>query len=339
MNLDQIVLTGILGASALFFLVRVLAIIRGVRKGISEAWWDHPGTRIKNVVLDGIFQRKLYRERPAGILHAFIFWAFVFLFFSVVEIVVAGYIPGYTLPLGPLDGPLYLGQDLVAALGIVGVFMAIYRRTVSKPRRLMHEGNRAAIVMLLFILAILVSFLLYNAARIVQDPVAAMAPWRPVSGLLATGWSAAGWSGVAPALESVMWWVHILALFTFLAWFPYTKHSHILFAVFNVFLRKPEPAGAMRPVPAERAGTPGARSVRDLTWISLLNAFACTECGRCTDNCPAHESGAGMDPMHLMMGLRDAVLSREGGAPRAAAAVADGGVPGGEDLFLAVQSP
>lgn len=339
MNLDQIVLTGILGVSAFFFLIRVITIVRGVRKGLPETWWDHLGVRIKNVVLDGIFQRKLYRERPAGILHAFIFWAFVFLFFSVVEIVVAGYVPGYTLPLGPLDGPLYLGQDLVATLGIMGVFMAIYRRTVSKPRRLMHEGNRAAIVMLFFILAILVSFLLYNAARIVQDAAVAMATWRPVSGLLAKALSAAGWAGVAPGLESAMWWVHILVLFTFLAWFPYTKHSHIIFAVFNVFFRKPEPPGAMRPVPVERASSPGASTVRDLPWVSLLNAFACTECGRCTDNCPAHESGASMDPMHLMMALRDAVLSRGAATSRPAAAAADGGLPSGEALVPAVQSP
>ena len=338
MNLTQTILTGILGVSALFFLMRVVTIIRGVRKGMPEKWWDDLGVRIKNVILDGIFQRKLYRERPAGILHAFIFWAFVFLFFSVVEIVVAGYIPGYTLPLGPLDGPLYLGQDLVATLGIVGVFMAIYRRTVSKPRRLMHEGNRAAIVMLLFILAILVSFLLYNAARIIQDTTAAVAAWRPISGFLATLLTAAGWAGIAPALESAMWWVHILVLFTFLAWFPYTKHSHIIFAVFNVFFRKPEPAGAMRPVSAERADSPGAGTVRDLTWVSLLNAFACTECGRCTDNCPAHESGTAMDPMHMMMGLRDAVLAK-GGAASQGAGAADGGVSSEEDLFLAVQSP
>ncbi|HLE55317.1 MAG TPA: (Fe-S)-binding protein [Thermoplasmata archaeon] len=339
MSLDQILLTGILGVSTLFFLVRVLTIVRGVRKGLPEKWWDHFGVRVKNVVLDGIFQRKIYRERPAGILHAFIFWAFALLFFSVVEIVAAGYIPGYTLPLGPLNGPLSLGQDLVAALGIVGVLMAVYRRTVSKPRRLMHEGNRAAIVMLLFILTILVSFLLYNAARIVQDAGAAMAGWRPVSGLLATALSAAGWAGIAPGLEPAMWWVHVLSLFTFLAWFPYTKHSHIVFAVFNVFFRKPESPGAMRPVPPERAASPGAGSVRDLTWVSLLNAFACTECGRCTDNCPAHESGAAMDPMHLMMRLRDAVLARGGAASRPGASAADGGTTSEGDLFLAVHSP
>ncbi len=336
MNLEQIVLTGILGVSSLLFLARVVRIALGVRKGLPEKWWDHLGTRIKSVVLDGIFQRRIYRERPAGFLHAFIFWAFAFLFFSVVEIVAEGYIAGFRLPLGPLTGPLYLGQDLVAVLGIVGVAMAVYRRTVSKPRRLMHEGNRAAVVMLLFILGILVSFLLLNAARIIQDPGAAMAEWRPVSGLIAAGVTAAGWSGVAPTLQVSMWWLHILVLFAFLAWFPYTKHSHIVFAIFNVFFRKPEPAGAMRPVPPERADSPGAQSVRDLTWTSLLNAFACTECGRCTDNCPAHESGGGMDPMHLMMRLRDAVLARgEPGPARAA----DGGSVAAEDLFHSVHTP
>lgn len=339
MNLDQILLTGILVVSGFLFLARVVVIIRGVRKGMPETWWDHLGTRVKNVVVYGILQRKIYRERPAGILHAFIFWAFVFLFFSVVEIVMAGYIPGYTLPLGSLNGPLYLGQDLVAALGIVGVAMGIYRRTVSKPRRLMHEGNRAAIVMLLFILAILVSFLLYNAARIVQDATAVLAGWRPVSGFLAATLSAAGWAGAAPGLESAMWWMHIVSLFAFLAWFPYTKHAHIVFAVFNVFFRKPEPAGAMRPVPADRVNSPGAGTVRDLTWVSLLNAFACTECGRCTDNCPAHESGAGMDPMHLMMHLRDAVLAKGRLVSAPMASTADGGVASGEDLFASVQGP
>ena len=339
MNLDQMILTGILVVSGVLFAARIVAVIRGVRKGTPEKWWDHLGARIKNVVVYGIFQKKIYRERPAGILHAFIFWAFVFLFLGVVEIVAAGYIPGYALPLGPLNAPLYLGQDLVATLGIIGVFMGIYRRTISKPRRLMHEGNRAAIGMLLFILAILASFLLYNAARILQDPVEAMADWRPVSGFLASMLSAVGWGGVAPTLEVGMWWTHIVSLFAFLAWFPYTKHAHIVFAVFNVFFRKPESAGAMRPVPADRVNSPGASTVRDLTWVSLLNAFACTECGRCTDNCPAHESGAGMDPMHLMMHLRDAVLSTGRVSERPLAATADGGVSSEEDLFLSVHSP
>ena len=336
MNLDQVALTIIVGTGSVAFLARFVQIVLAVRKGAPEKWWDHLGRRVKSVVLDGLFQRRIYRERSAGILHGFIFWAFVFLFFSVVEIVVEGYVPGYRLPLGPLNGPLYLGQDLVGALGIVGVGMAIYRRTVSRPKRLMHEGNRAAIVMLLFILAILASFLFLNAARILQDRTAALAEWRPVSNGLAWVIASAGGSGIAPALEQAMWWTHIVALFAFLGWFPYTKHAHIVFAVLNVFFRKPEPPGAIRAIPAERAENPGAGVVRDLTWVSLLNAFACTECGRCTDNCPAHGSGATIDPMHLMMRLRAAILARAVPSTTPAGIAMDGGVPAAQDLFLSV---
>src|SRR4030042_1333929 len=180
MNLEgQIILTALIGASLAFFFFRLYQIIRAVRKGTKEKWMDHLGQRIWNVIVYGIFQRKVYREKSSGFLNAFIFWAFAFLFFSVAEIVTEGYIKGYVLPFGPLNGPLYLGQDLVAALGIVGVGMATYRRTISKPKRLMHEGNRAAIVMLLFILTILVSFLFLNSAKIIEDEAPALGSWRP----------------------------------------------------------------------------------------------------------------------------------------------------------------
>jgi len=336
--IEQIVLTSVLAASIVLFAARVIKVVRVVRKGAPEKWSDGLGQRIKNVIVYGIFQRKVYRERSSGILHAFIFWAFIFLFLSVVEIVGEGYIEHYRLPLGPLNGPLYFAQDLVAVLGVVGVGMAIYRRTVSKPKRLMHEGNRTAVVMLLFILTILVSFLLLNAARVVEDSAATLGSWRPASSLIAAGLTAAGGSGIAPTLAFSMWWLHVFSLFIFLAWFPYTKHSHIVFAVFNIFFRKPERAGAMRPIPQERADKPGAQSVFDLTWVSLMNAFACTECGRCTDNCPAHASGALMDPMHLMTKLRDAALAKgfDGGAKGGLAA--DGGMPIAQDLFISVTS-
>jgi Fe-S oxidoreductase len=340
MNLEgQIVLTALIGASLAFFFFRLYQIIRAVRKGTKEKWTDHLGQRIWNVIVYGIFQRKVYREKSSGFLHAFIFWAFVFLFFSVAEIVAEGYIEGYVLPFGPLNGPLYLGQDLVSALGIVGVGMAIYRRTISKPKRLMHEGNRAAIVMLLFILTILVSFLFLNSAKIIEDEATALGSWRPVSSFIASGLNWTGLAGNAPGLEFSMRWLHLAALFVFLAWFPYTKHSHLIFAVLNIFFRRPEPLGTMSPVPPEKADSPGARSVFDLSWISLLNGFACTECGRCTDNCPSNISGTSLDPMHLMTRLRDASLGKAGPLAEPTRLPADGGVPVAQDLFISVQSP
>lgn len=339
MSLEQIALTALIGASLALFFLRLVQIIHAVRKGTEEKWTDQFGRRVWNVIVNGIFQKKVYRERTAGLLHAFIFWAFFFLFFSVVEIVGEGYFPGFTLPLGPLNGPLYLAQDLVAAIGIVGIAMALYRRTISKPKRLMHEGNRAAIVMLLFIFTILVSFTFLNSARIIEDDAAAMGSWRPVSTFFARGLSWAGISGTAGGLEISMWWVHVAALFVFLAWFPYTKHSHLIFSVFNILFKRPGPAGAMNPVSPEKADRPGAQHVFDLTWTSILNAFACTECGRCTDSCPSNASGTSLDPMHLMMRLRDAALGK--GVPLAShpKVAADGGIAPALDLFVSVQSP
>ncbi|KXH74820.1 MAG: hypothetical protein AM326_09525 [Candidatus Thorarchaeota archaeon SMTZ-45] len=339
MNLEAIILTLIIGVSLVFFFVRLFQVIRVIRKGAKEKWSNQLLIRIKNVIVDGIFQRKVYREWTAGILHACIFWAFVFLFFSVIEIVGEGYFEGYRLPLGPLNGPLYLAQDFVAFLGIIGVFIALYRRTISKPKRLMHEGNRAAIVMLLFILIILVSFLLLNSARIIEDETHAMASWRPISASTASFISWIGLAGIAPTLEFSMWWLHILALFIFLAWFPYTKHSHLVFAVFNILFKKPEPAGAMTPIPSEKMDSPGAQSVYDLSWISILNGFACTECGRCTDNCPANASGTSLDPMHLMTRLRDATLGKASPLQTSTMTATDGGVPAIHDLFISVHTP
>ncbi len=339
MNLEQIVLTALIGASLAFFFFRLFQVIRAVRIGRKEKWTDRLGKRILNVLTFGIFQAKIYREKVAGFLHAFIFWAFFFLFFSVIEIVGEGYFPGFRLPIGPLNGPLYLAQDFVATIGIVGICMGLYRRTVSKPKRLMHEGNRAAIVMLLFIFAILISFLFLNSARIIEDEAAAMASWRPVSTVIASGLQMAGLEGVAPGLEFSMWWLHIVALFVFLAWFPYTKHSHLIFAVFNILFKRPEPPGRMVPIPPEKEDSPGAQYVSELTWISILNGFACTECGRCTDNCPANASGTSLDPMHLMMRLRDAALARPKPAGTPANVATDGGFPVAHDLFASVQNP
>src|SRR6058998_908623 len=133
--------------------------------------WDHLPTRVKNFVVYGIFQRKVAREWYAGVLHSFIFWAFVILGASVVEITVQAYVPGARTPLPtvagvPLLGPLYLAQDVIALLAAIGVGMALYRRYVIRPKKLMHEGMLDATIVLSFILGIVVSLLLYNAADI-----------------------------------------------------------------------------------------------------------------------------------------------------------------------------
>src|SRR2546428_10028796 len=133
--------------------------------------WDHIPTRLKNFIVYGIFQRKVAREWYAGVLHSFIFWAFVILGASVVEITAQAFVPRWQIPLPivagvSLTGPLYLAQDVIAVLGAVGVGMALDRRYVIRPKKLMHEGMLDATIVLCFILGIVTSLLLYNAADI-----------------------------------------------------------------------------------------------------------------------------------------------------------------------------
>src|SRR3989442_6827241 len=150
--------------------------------------WDHVPTRLKNFIVYGIFQRKVAREWYAGVLHSFIFWAFVILGASVVEITAQAFAPGWRIPTPTiagvsLNGPLYLAQDVIAVLGAIGVGMALYRRYVIRPKKLMHEGMLDATIVLSFILGIVTSLLLYNAADIAAG-TAMLPEWKPISSAL-----------------------------------------------------------------------------------------------------------------------------------------------------------
>src|SRR5439155_1734916 len=142
----------------------------------TEPRWDHLPTRLKNFIVYGIFQRKVAREGYAGVLHSFIFWAFVILGASVVEITAQAYAPSWRVPTPTfagfsLSGPLYLAEEVIALLAAIGVGMALYRRYVIRPKKLMHEGMRDATIVLCFILGIVVSFLLFNAANATGKPL------------------------------------------------------------------------------------------------------------------------------------------------------------------------
>src|SRR5467141_4921044 len=191
----------------LYLRIRYLFLGKG-----QERRWDHIPTRIKNFIVYGIFQRKVARQWYAGVLHSFIFWAFVILGASVVEITAQAYAAGWQVPTPTiagfsLSGPLYLAQEVIAVLGAVGVGMALYRRYVIRPKKLMHEGMRDATIVLCFILGIVTSLLLYNAADIAQG-TAAMPGWKPISSALV------GISIVpaAPILWHALWWTNVVLL-------------------------------------------------------------------------------------------------------------------------------
>lgn len=297
----------------------------------TERRWDRLPTRIRNFIVYGIFQRKVAREWYAGVLHSFIFWAFVILGASVVEITAQAYAPGWQLPAFSLGGvssagPLYLAQEAIAVLAMVGVGMALYRRYVIRPKKLMHEGMLDATIVLLFILGIVATLLLYNVAD-VSLGTAALPGWKPVSSAL-VGLSIlrldAGW-------WHALWWTHVILLFTFLAYVPHSKHMHILFAIVNTFFMDLTPKGALKKVDLEKSTTFGVNRVEQLSWRQLLDGYACTECGRCTDACPANATGKVLNPMRIITNMRD-TLDAQG------AAIARADVDGLPDMFETVHS-
>src|SRR2546426_5849239 len=183
------VLTAFLAVTIGLFLQRLAHIVRLLRAGkAKERRWDHFSERVDSFIVNGLLQRKVYRSIPVGILHSFIFWAFVILGASVVEITAQAYAPTWQVPVPTRDfyGPLYLAEEIVAVLAIIGIGMALFRRYVIRPNKLMHEGFLDATIVLMFILGIVTSLLLFNAAEHARGVIPAQyAVWKPISGFLA----------------------------------------------------------------------------------------------------------------------------------------------------------
>jgi len=308
---------------------------------------DRFPARVRRAVVDGLGQRKfLSGEQPAGIMHALIFWGFVVLMLQVVLLFgrtfdAAWNIPGFAAdqPLGP---PFFIARDALELVVIVGVVYMLYRRLVAHTPRL--SGMRRAeqryrdaphwegVLILFFILFIMVGGLLYDAGRLVADDIHGSE--RDLAPLAAPVAAALGGlsRSAAQSVSEVGWWLHCVTILVFLSLLPLTKHFHILTAIPNVFFAKLPPRAAGRPlaitqVPAAPVaaldpppqGLVGVASLADVSWKQVLDAFSCTECGRCTAVCPATASGAPLAPRQLILDIRDRLYQhadeqRDGGS-------------------------
>ncbi|MER3418868.1 MAG: (Fe-S)-binding protein, partial [Chloroflexota bacterium] len=292
-------------AAAIFglFVARHLRVFAAVGPGVSVQPRELP-QRLWSVVEDALLQRRMYRDRVAGLMHHAIFWAFVFLTFGSANAVTGGLVElVLAWPLGGLVWAALTALANLAALGaLVAVGVGLWRRLVSRPRRL--TLNRSGLLILLWIGAIILAELTnqtLEAARFGARPGAFVAAAvGPLLGGLPSNVLAAGF-GLA-------WWAHVGLVSAFLVYLPSSKHFHIVTAAINVFLRKLDPPGRLPTLNLEQIeGTFGLRTVADLSWKDLLDGLTCTECGRCQAACPANATGKPLDPKALIMGLRDLV--------------------------------
>jgi Fe-S oxidoreductase len=291
-------LMAVAGAGFLALAWRKLAIVHALQPLLRT---DEPLQRLRSVLVNGLLQRRMVqREWRAGLMHAVIFLGFVSLLLRKLQLIAIGY--DETASFGPaFGGPFAAFKDAIELAVTAAVLYALYRRFVQRPPRL--ERNREAVLVLVLILAIMLSDFAFDGFRFLQlsQAVPAIADER--------GWAFAGgalaqaFSGLSPGVQELgyqgFYWLQMGVVFSFLVLLPAGEHFHIVTALPTLFFRRGRPGHRVPSVDIERLLAAedeaemqaGVCDALDLSWKDGLDAFTCTECGRCKDACPTHLTG------------------------------------------------
>lgn len=284
--------------------------------GQKENRFDNPGKRILNVAKIAFGQSKLLREPVAGIIHFLIFWGFVLFLFAVAETIIQGFYSPFNLEfLGIIYSAITFIQDLFVLLVGGAVLFALMRRFIIKVDRLQgstKEKLDAAIVLTL-ILAVVVTMLGQNMALIAQNGFQ-LKPYevRPLSEFLSPYFFSGPDSKAFLAYE-IFWWAHILVIFGFMNFLPYSKHLHVFTSIPNVYFSSLDNKNAALKsinLDEEDAEQFGVADVEHLSWKQLLDGLTCTECGRCTSVCPAAQTGKPLSPRKIIENIRERLVEK-----------------------------
>lgn len=272
--------------------------------------FDDVGRRIGNVLKIAFGQSKLLREPVAGTVHFLIFWGFILFLFAVIEAIIQGFYSSFNLSfLGPVYSVITVIQDVFGLLVIIAVVTALLRRYVFKIPRLQVDKGASldAIVILSLILIVVVSMLLQNMAGIAKNNfVLHEYEVRPISAILVNVFFDNPSIGANAAYE-VYWWIHVLTIFGFMNFLPYSKHLHVFTSIPNTFFANLDPVRNTIKhlnLEDENAESFGASDIEHLSWKQILDGYSCTECGRCTQACPAHTVGKSLNPKEIIVDIR-----------------------------------
>lgn len=273
------------------------------------------GERVHGLIVFVGGQLRLFRVLVPGTSHFFIFWGFLFLFPTILQAILEGLlafaVPNFVLPLVGEFGPLALIQDLLTVCVAIAVLYGLYLRQVVNPARYQGSHKQQGIMVLLFIFTIMVSLLVMNGIRInLGDD--ALGGWRPISALVGRLFAGLG-EGTQHVMAEIAYFIHLGVVLAFLTELPGGKHFHVVTSIPAVLLRDLQPRGRLAPA-AELEDGAGVGAIHQFTWRQLLDAYTCTECGRCQDVCPAHAAGQPLSPKLLMMALRDHLVEVDGRA-------------------------
>ncbi len=312
------------------FANRAFTLYRLVMLGQPEDRFDRPGTRLK-VMLWNIFPQRCSLKSIragdfAGLGHALIFWGFLLFLLSYVFFIFIGEGLGLKqIETNTVAHYFFFALEVAGTVVTLAIIWAAVRRYVLKPKRL-APSREAAVIMALIFGLMMANFLFQGFTIGSGDRT--LAPWQPVSSAFGTFFTNLGMGADAQhSGAQVAWWVHYLLVIGFLVYIPYSKHLHIMSSFPNTFFSELGPKGALKYIDLEKATSYGVSKVNGFTWKQLLDVYACTQCGRCTANCPANLTGKKLSPREIILDLKKHLI-HDGQAllpKRAAAASAESG--------------
>ncbi len=334
---QQILFILVSGLSVWLFTKKIKEISRNIKLGRDEQLADNKSQRWKNVLLLAFGQKKMFRNPLVAVLHFFVYAGFIIINIEVLEIVLDGILGTHRLfaePLGRLYTVLINSFEILALLVLVSCLLFLIRRNIIKLKRFISKDldgwpRSDANYILITEIVLMTLFLFLNASdTLLQARGVEHYSDHPTGNFILSQWLHPVLNGLGneglQMIERSCWWLHIVGIFAFLNYLPYSKHLHIILAFPNAYYGPLEPMGkmenmesiqkevlyAMQPelVPAGDAATPhkfGAKDIQDLSWKNLMDAYSCTECGRCSAACPATQTGKLLSPRKIMMDTRD----------------------------------
>jgi len=340
MGISNLIFAVILGAAAFLFGKNVLKIKRNIMLGRDLDRSDRSFDRWMTMARVALGQSKMVVRPVAGFLHILVYVGFVIINIEVLEIVIDGLIGTHRVFafMGSLYDFLIGSFEILAFLVLVSCLIFLIRRNIIQIKRFVMKEmdgwpKTDANLILIFEVLLMSAFLLMQGADLSLQRIGAdhyiQAGSFPISSFLAPLFDGMSMEAVY-GFERGLWWFHILGILVFLNYLPYSKHFHIILAFPNTYYSKLEPKGAFTNMesvtkevqmmmdpnadpfasPVEGADDEepqrfGAKDVNDLNWLQLMNAYSCTECGRCTSECPANQTGKLLSPRKIMMDTRD----------------------------------
>jgi ferredoxin len=351
--LQQIAFIIVLGVAAYFIRRRVLRIRDNIRLGKKNDVEDHPGQRVSNMLLVAFGQKKMFKRFIPAILHFFIYAGFLIINLEVLEFVIDGMLGTHRIfapYLGGLYSVLMNGFEFLAMAVLVACVAFLVRRNVLKLPRFwsaeMTSWPRLDANLILTIeITLMLAILSMNAADQVlqlRDPHYTATGSLFFSSFLTPTLQHFNTSTLI-AIERSAWWFHILGILGFSVYITYSKHLHIFMAFPNTYYANIGAKGQIKnmpvvtrevksmlglapaeSIPPAEPGRFGAKDINDLSWNVLMSAYACTECGRCTSECPAHFTGKKLSPRKIMMDTRDRMEEVGKSLEKGAEGLADG---------------